>query len=309
MYMMWDDHEIMDGWGSRYLSGPDDENDEMERIFGDYVAKGLTYSDCRVFLERMEAAAKRVYEEYQHSHNPATEPDIYDYGFRHDRSAFYMLDGRGHRDINRSSHRILGRAQLDRFKKWVESLDDSTSCLFVTSAVPLLHLASSLANMDDTWLAHMTGLEDDLRDAWENELHSEERKELLQILFAAAEQGIGVCILSGDVHMAAAFRMTDRETGAVLYQLTSSAITYNIPRAFGWALGSIVQDSGISDDGYEYQRLALYKQSNFSLIKVDQDNRRIIFQIYGEQETAHPREEVILPMTHSIAKLELGFIK
>lgn len=311
MYMMWDDHELMDGWGSRYLKGRSNrKGDEMKRIFQDYQSKGLNYNDCRTLLARMEDAAKSVYEEYQHSHNPATEAGVYDYGFRHDRSAFYVLDGRGCRDINRDSHRILGKPQMARFKNWVDTLDSAdTRLLFVTTAVPLLHFKPALVNADDNWLLQWQKLEDDLRDAWEHDLHDAERRELLEILFSAADRGIGVCILSGDVHTAAAFRMRDQKTGAVMYQLTSSAITYNTPRSLSWLVGYLMPDSGTSDDGYAYERLLRYTDSNFALIRADQDNQSVTFQIYGKQTAEHPNRETVLPMTHSLAKLELAFKK
>ncbi|MCI5160393.1 MAG: hypothetical protein D3906_18600 [Candidatus Electrothrix sp. AUS1_2] len=281
----------------------------MERVLKKYnePEKKLDRDDCDVLLQRMRNAAQAVYEEYQHAHNPRTAPGCYDYGFHHDRSAFYVLDTRGQRDINRTSYRLLGKPQFQRFKKWVDGLDvKKTSCLFVTSAVPVLHMEPMLINKDDTVLARMAEVEDDLRDAWEHEAHRDERRKLMKVLFAAAERGIRVCILSGDVHIAAAFRM-ENKNGAVVHQLTSSALTYNKPRALGWLLGASVPDDGTTSDGYTFKRLALYRESNFALIKVNQKSKEIIFQIYGRQEAQHPSGDVRIPMTHSVAKLVLQF--
>jgi hypothetical protein len=94
-----------------------------------------------------------------------------------------------------------------------------------------------------------------------------------------------------------------------MYQLTSSAITCNIPRALSWLVGGLMPDQGTSDDGYEYERLLRYTDSNFALIRADQDNQSVTFQIYGKQTAEHPRRETVLPMTHSLAKLELAFKK
>jgi alkaline phosphatase D len=306
--MIWDDHEIGDGWGSFILEGSDTEIDER---FPRRREKGLRRADCLELQGRMREAAVQVYKEYQHSHNPATgaSGEMFDYHFTAQGAAFYVLDGRGYRDINRRSRRILGTAQFNRFRAWLEGLDpDETPFLFVVSAVPLLHMMPVLVNADDSVLADIADLQDDLRDAWENEKHDSERKALVRALFAAAGRGIRICILSGDVHTSAAFRMIDQTSGAIMYQLTSSAITYNKPRALGWLLGNTVAENGESPDGYSFERLALYTDSNFSLIQVDPGRELVTFRLYGEQRVEDPDEEhPDRAVTHSIAGIECWF--
>jgi hypothetical protein len=77
-------------------------------------------------------------------------------------------------------------------------------------------------------LTEMVNLENDLRDAWEHKLHNSERKVLVKALFKLVRSGTKVSILSGDVHTSSVFRMKD-DKGSLIYQLTSSAITYNLP--------------------------------------------------------------------------------
>lgn len=308
-YMIWDDHEIGDGWGSFLL---DDGKDELDERFPERRARKLSRSDCLELLGRMKAAAIQVYCEYQHSHNPDGAGDAaasFDYHFTAQGTAFYFLDGRGSRDINRRSRRVLGAAQFRRFTQWLDGLRPrATPFLFVVSTVPMLHMLSVLVNADDNVLADVTDLQDDLRDAWEHEKHDAERKALIRALFAAAARGIRICILSGDVHTSAAFRMTDRKSGAIIYQLTSSAITYNKPRALGWLLGHTVAESGASPDGYTFERLALYTQSNFSLIQVDPVQAMVTFRLYGEQTVADPdavqRDRAV---TNALASIECRF--
>lgn len=309
-YMIWDDHELGDGWGSFLLGGKKDELDERFPMRGE---KGLSRKDCLELQERMRSAAVQVYREYQHSHNPDTGPAgedaVFDYHFTAQGAAFYVLDGRGYRDINRRSRKILGTTQFNRFRQWLENLDPGeTPFLFVVSAVPLLHMMPVLVNRDDSVIADLTNLQDDLRDAWENEKHDSERRALVRALFTAAARGIRICILSGDVHTSAAFRMVDHETGAIMYQLTSSAITYNKPRALGWLLGNTVAERGESTDGYSFERLALYTDSNFSLLQVDPDRELVTFRLYGEQKVSDPDEEhPDRAVTHSIAGIECWF--
>ena len=306
-YMIWDDHELADGWGSlRLASGKDDELDER---FPQRKEKGLSRADCLTLLGRMEQAAKQVYAEYQHNHNPDTPDGQYDYAIDCGSTAVYVLDGRGNRDINRAEARILGKAQMKRFTDWLDALDPTaTKYLFVVAAVPVLHMKPVFANADDNVLADLANLQDDLRDSWEHALHDKVRRQLLKALFRTAARGIRVSILSGDVHISAVFRMTDAQTGATIYQLTSSALTYNKPRFLGWVLGNTVPDEGESDDGYHFKRLALYTDCNFGLVTVDPQQDAVTFQLYGMQKVAHPDGTAAdRPVTHSIAKFELSF--
>ena len=151
------------------------------------------------------------------------------------------------------------------------------------------------------------GLDDDLRDCWEHELHDEERQALLQVLFRAAAKGIRVCVLSGDVHVSAVFSIEDG-TGNQIYQLTSSAITYNLSRPVSWVLSRGAADEGTTAEGYRFQRLALYTDSSYALIRVDPETGESWFKLYGKQKLAPPRSlegARTLPLNHSVAKIRL----
>ena len=313
-YMIWDDHELGDGCGSYFRAA--DGKDELNEILGEFEAKGLSREEGWKLVDRMKEAAIQVYQEYEHSHNPATGEGQYDYSFTHKQCAeFYVLDGRGYRDINRASYKILGREQMDRFRQHVDGLNaEQTRFLFVVSAVPVQHMSSSLVNMAGGILMDKLNLDDDLRDAWEWEGHKQERKELMEILFGAAKKGIRVCILSGDVHVSAVFSLSDSENNKI-YQLTSSAITYNLSKAQAFILSGGVPDEGETEEGYHFERLALRTEPSYALIKVRPQEDMAIFQLYGEQSVGlldkladkygvslDDREQ---PLSHSIAKIKL----
>lgn len=336
IYMMWDDHELGDGAGSYYLNkgelkallpklGRDDMSGDYD-ISGDDDAfeendpEKITYQEGMELYNRMIKAATQVYKEYQHSHNPKTDEGQYDYSFYlGDHSAFYFLDGRGYRDVERDSYRILGKEQFDRFKGWLEKEETkSKKFLFVLAAVPVFHVRSVIANKTVTDVFN-TELSDDLRDSWEHNLHDKERSEFTELLFQAAARGQKVSILSGDVHISAAFKMQN-DAGNVIYQLTSSAITYNIPLLSGWLFGNIgtLPEEGTTKEGYRFTRMALYMDSNFSIIKVDPISGKAVFQLYGMQTVQPPKttllrkslpfsDQVDKPVTNSIARVELTF--
>lgn len=314
-YMIWDDHELADGWGSHYFDGnTDGRDDEMNEILPDLEKRELSREDGMELLRRMGEAGKAVYYEYEHQHNPPTPDRQYDYAFDHKSCAFYVLDGRGYRDVNRAENRILGAEQMARFEEYVNGLNEGkTKFLFVVSAVPVMHWKPSVVNKEDSFFADIADLQDDLRDSWEWEKHDKERGRLMDILFGAADKGIRVAILSGDVHLSAAFAI--RKDGKTIYQLTSSAITYNVGRMSGWAAGFGIPDEGETDDGYCFEREALYAEPSYAVIRVLPQEKRAVFQIYGRQSVRppenlkqgkkQPEEKAEKPLYHSIAKIPL----
>ena len=286
-YMIWDDHELGDGWGSHKLPA------ELDEVLPDFVEKGISPDEGRELIARMGAAAKRVYCEYQHCHNPPTPSGQFDYHFRHKDCGFYVLDGRGHRDIGRPTFRVLGEEQMRRFEGAVgDFVDSGIKCLFVVSAVPVLHTAAAIVDRAEGYVMDKLNLTDDLRDAWEHPLHDEERRELLRILFAAAAKGVRVAVLSGDVHVSAAFKISDGKSA--IFQLTSSAVTYNLSTMQAWVLKQGASDEGTTKDGHIFERLALRTEPSYSVIRVVADDSNPVkatFQIYGRETVRQPSRQ------------------
>jgi hypothetical protein len=186
-----------------------------------------------------------------------------------------------------------------------------TPFVFVVSAVPLVHLRPAVTAIGRrTRLARRAW--DDLRDHWEHPAHKHECAEFTEALFAGAARGLRVCVLSGDVHISTAFRLQHKQTGNIIYQLTSSAITYNVGRMGGAMLGLASDDEGETREGHPYKRLALYKDANFSIIRADPQGNRVEFKLYGrdaalEMDIDVPGAEDLRPEAHPIANIELGF--
>jgi len=300
-YMIWDDHEIVDGWGSHYFA-PGEARDGLKRILPDLEERGLTYEDGRILVQRMFNSAQQSYMEYQHSHNPPTNESVFDYSFRRGGCAFYVLDGRGQRDLSREDFRILGREQFERFAAWLRVQNPTeTPVVFVVSAVPVLHTRAALVASDEL----LGGLGDDLRDSWEHELHTVERKALMEALFDAANRGIKVSILSGDVHVSAVFAIKDDE-GNQIHQLTSSAITYGLSLPQSWILRAGAADRGTTEEGYKFERLALFTQSSYALVSVDPKQGEVWYKLYGDQQLkSSDVDGSAVPLSHSLAKIRL----
>ena len=219
-YMIWDDHEIMDGWGSFTRA-------ELGKKLDKHPSKAQRKRYLRLIRQMFEAATK-TYSEYQHSHNPSTPPGQWDYAFTTGPIATYVLDMRGHRKFApkaKGGKQILGGPQMQRFVDWLAS-DPARNArvVFVVASVPVVHHRSWIVNRFDEG-----GLKDDFRDQWEHDSNWKERRALLGAVGRfSQETGRRVVFLSGDVHMSAAFRLFDRDNPeARVYQLTSSGITYS----------------------------------------------------------------------------------
>lgn len=230
-YMIWDDHEIMDGWGSYTKKERLEQLDYLYDVWDEDIDQD-TPEESEAFkqllIDSMFYAAKKVYEEYQHSHNPDTTNNTddlqYDYSFDMGSLGFYTLDMRGHHNYeNPEGERILGLAQFDRFKNWIESDETKNKeALFIVSPVPMVHWHSTFVNTLDILSA-----KDDFRDEWDHESNYMERDKILDLVFSySSKSGKPVTFISGDVHCAGIFELTRTSSAkAKVFQFTSSGIT------------------------------------------------------------------------------------
>ena len=270
-YMIWDDHEIMDGWGSRT---------KTERL--ELIARSFEKDDKetdKILVEQMWQAAYTAYFEFSHCHNPQTEIDLknsekcqWDYSFTQGKTPFYVLDMRGHHDIERKSEdfRILGKAQLERFKSWLTIHTTSASnYLFVVLPVPMVHWSSFIVSNGTI----IKTAKDDLQDEWEHGSNRYERNQLLDIIFSALEiKGKTLVFLSGDVHAAAVYRLRHKKyRNAKIYQVTSSAIS-RMPAGELAALG--LAGTGTMEGNADVHQESLFghtSDKNFAIIHIGDD--------------------------------------
>ncbi len=291
VYMIWDDHEIMDGWGSY-----------TEKELADHLDTIWEWQNTARNIElanKMRNAAEQVYEEYQHSHNPTTKPMVFDYSHICGFCPFYTLDMRGHRDYNRKTHdKVLGKEQLDRFLKWLKDQEASDSkVVFIISPVPVVHSSSFIVNTADLYLL---GIADDFRDEWEHESNWTERDIILDAVFdLSVKHNKKVIFLSGDVHLGAAFKLTrENQKKAKVYQLTSSGITY--AKAPTTLLKLTVKDKGelgyfkndekgdeiASPKKTKYKLLNLCDTNNFAIVRAKSDGGdiKVFWDLYGSTD-------------------------
>lgn len=242
-YMIWDDHEINNGWGAHKL---DTKAAKRQTIF---------------------RGASRAYFEHQHSLNPHTfGAERYYYAFRFGTIGFFVLDLRGHRDSNRGNLPLLGARQWRDFKGWVGSELEGLSALAVVTSVPVVHSPSFVANLVPS---------SDLRDQWSFRANKPERRSLVRFLLTAANQrDIPVTILSGDIHVGTTARIISERPGhrkrPEVYQFASSPVT-NRPSRLIQKLQLATDRVRRIDDGIRGRIHDVLGRRNFGVVEVHAD--------------------------------------
>jgi hypothetical protein len=181
---MWDDHDLIDGWGSY----------EPER------------QRCPVF-QGIWGAARKAFTVFQQQARSSDElpafiaplngfSQIYIVG----KTAILVLDMRS----ERSTVQVLSPAHWDIIYRKLDDLPDDLDHLLVMSSIPVVYPGFDTLEGLLGYVPWRQELEDDLRDHWMSRPHKGERLRLIHRLLATAQaKNIRPTILSGDVHVAA----------------------------------------------------------------------------------------------------------
>ncbi len=224
--MMWDDHEIYDGYGSN-------DNDPTE-------AAQLRYR-----------AAEQAFREFQVALNPPDRLSQSGFGWvgKYGELAIVAVDGRSQRRWSRGA--ILGKQQLDDLELRLNELAGlGLKHLFVVVGTPVVYLpliaAEKLAGV------FSPSSVDDIRDGWSASNNRNEcRRFLMSLLnFAGHSPKTQVTLLAGDVHVGTLSQI-DTKLGfgpqrirPRLFQITSSGIARPAPSGVEGFLMSAITNGG-----------------------------------------------------------------
>ena len=228
--MMWDDHDIFDGWGS-------------------YPQELL---DCDVY-QNIFKTAKKYFEIFQIrslKNQTLLTKDRTHFSFALKFRNYHILglDNRTQRSI----YQVMGNDQWKDLNTYLDEniLNDN---LLVLSAVPVVYRDFSLTeNLVDftSWQEELT---DDLKDHWRAKEHQGERMRLIMRLFMNIEKrkvskrNTRTVILSGDVHVGSLGVINDHKNQNKIHQVVSSGIVHTPPSYVEW-LGI----TSITNDNNEY---------------------------------------------------------
>lgn len=227
--MMWDDHDIIDGWGS--------------------YPEAL--QNCDVYKAIFTAAKKHfgLLQIRGQKHNTALlAPDIKEHfsmAVKYRGYNILALDNRSQRTLEQ----VMSKQQWAEISHYLQQVC-ITGDLLVMSAVPVVYRDFSFSEsiVDITpWEEELT---DDLKDHWRAKEHEGERlKLIMQLLDNAALRKAKTVILSGDVHVGCLGIIRDlRHPHATsIHQIVSSGIVHPAPTYLQW-LGILA----VTNDDLEY---------------------------------------------------------
>lgn len=220
--MMWDDHDVFDGWGSH-----------PAELQGSPVFQGLF------------KAARESFEVFQLQTTPGTAApgkiagtSGFSFAHRFGKLAILAPDMRSERTM----FQVLSDKSWEAIRRWLDETAklpeaERPQHLLFMSSIPLIYVSLDAAEQMLATIPGQQELEDDLRDHWCSRLHQGEQKRLVRWLLDFAKKAdCRVTILSGDVHVAAFGRVTskvpehvDGGYAASMNQLISTALVHPPP--------------------------------------------------------------------------------
>lgn len=223
--MMWDDHDIFDGWGSH------PEKLQQSRMYQEIFRAAAKYFD--LFQLRHEHHARL---DSKRSHRCL--------GFSFRNHHILALDGRSERTRNQIHS---AEAWLD-IKRWLADIAAKPkACLLVMAALPLVYRRFYDSVVEGLVKQSWAGdeLDDDVLDHWSVRLHQGEQLKMIENLLATQRsKQHQVIILSGDVHIGCAAQIVDKTNGGLLHQIVSSAIVHPAPNFLQWLAVRAVTEDG-----------------------------------------------------------------
>lgn len=212
--MMWDDHDIIDGWGSY------PEPRQMSEVYQKAIWPAAKDA-FRTFQQQLlpdEAAS-----------NAVAAAEGFSFGHIVGRIAFLGLDMRSKRSLTQ----VLSPAHWEAVYNWMDSMSE-VDHLLILSSIPVVYPGfDTLERILGLWPGQ-DELEDDLADHWNSRPHKGERLRLIHRLLRLAEdEMVRPTLISGDVHVAALGYVESARggagSGAVVNQLISSGIVHPSP--------------------------------------------------------------------------------
>lgn len=296
--MMWDDHDIFDGWGS-YAT----ELQQSPVYQGIFRSARSHFSLYQLHLAEDEAHPSRV-----------SGQQAFSLGFHFGPLAVLALDMRSERTDSEVLSPVSWKAVYD----WLDSLAEPCHHVLVMSSIPVVHPDFSMLEKALSVFPGQQTLEDDLRDQWNSIPHKQERLRLIhRLLDFTDRRRCRVTLLSGDVHVGALGVIRDNRTGTQgtgqhITQLTSSGIIHPPPAAVALFFLENVAGKEMSTDRDISTTMIPFPGSRHHFIgarnwlALEPDEQRRIWANWHVEDEPHPYTQVIHPLDFEMPKASIG---
>lgn len=212
--MMWDDHDIFDGWGS-YPT--DIQNCDVYQLIFKYAKKYFELYQIRTTKNKSLI-------------NPTSSHYAFSFSFRN--YHIVAIDNRSERTVKE----IMSKSQWDDVTSVLKNIKADGDLLLLT-AVPVVYRDFSFTESVFDFTPWEEELTDDLKDHWRAKEHQGERARLIMRLLDNAKQRKGrTVMLSGDIHIGCLGVINDRrsEQSVKIHQVVSSGIVHPSPSMIEW---------------------------------------------------------------------------
>jgi hypothetical protein len=231
----WDDHDIMDGWGSL------EELQESPTLRALYGAAAVAFEAFQLGALRVDVKVRRepgTAHYFQTASFPGETCDL-------DLVLLDLRSGRTSRVLSsgKLDHSILSEAQWGTFDAWRKehaaraAERNKPRHVLLVSSIPIVYMRFRPGVESG---AAWTDKRDDLLDQWESVIHRGERTRLMMNLFELArDSSCSVTVLSGDAHVGSRALIRSRNmrhlhpghAEVYIEQVTSSGIVHPPPSA------------------------------------------------------------------------------
>lgn len=291
--MMWDDHDIMDGWGSY----PDKQHNSD-------VYQGIFKIASRYFnLFQLQCKVGEAH--------PAAIPgaDGFHLGFRElGKLSLLIPDLRSERKPQ--PEQVISPPSWNAIYAWMEASPTAEKGhLLLMSSIPIAYLNLGAIERLLGVLPGQQELEDDLRDHWSSPAHVQERKRLVHRLFShAKDKNCRITILSGDVHVGAlsvlesARDASARRGESVINQLISTGIVHPPPPGLvRYVLETNASSVEVVDQGITAAMQPLAGRNHYLIgarnwLAIEPDDQSRLWCNWHVEDTETPMTKVIHPV-------------
>lgn len=249
--MIWDDHEIRDGWGSQKC-----DYDKSSPEF--YVG----------------TLARKVFREYQRQLWDDIDVDeVPGSGYEHHFHTWgsigvMFVDQRGGRSFERDAEKpYLGTKQWNDISNALSTggLFSDVRALLVVTSVPLVYLSSGI-----TTKGSMIDMVEDLKDHWAYLPHRKEQIEMIRLLrrWKEASDDRNVLVIGGDVHVGGhtSIEHYDKE---IFKQFITSPVTNKPPNWYQfYGIRLLMEAKETLGSSYSFEHYDFIRRRNFGFILV-----------------------------------------